>query len=225
MKITRELLKELITETMRENTMILSEARVDLSLDNIMNMLKDKNPKATLQRVGIMTAENPRGVKSDAQSNMKMLQDFKQTLDRSSLDYVEMGGKKYGSPENSLLILNPTKMDIISFGKKYGQAAVIYGQRLKRNYREGQESQYFRIDYYQTEPDGEKDPDYGPQEYYLVDSRDMVVSDDTRQDYYSEIGGRKFYIPFFSEAPEHKMGDESGVVASDPESEIKSYMR
>ena len=53
----------------------------------------------------------------------------------------------------------------------------------------------------------------------------MVVSDDTRTDYYSEIGGKKFYIPFFSDEPPHAMGDEPGAVAADPESELKSYQR
>ena len=56
-------------------------------------------------------------------------------------------------------------------------------------------------------------------------SRDMVVADDTRTDYYSEIGGKKFYIPFFSDEPAHTMGNEPGAVAADPESELKSYMR
>lgn len=224
MKITKELLKSMINETIRENSMLLSEAEVNMSLDDVMRMLNDNSPRAELQRIGIMTAENPRGVASDAQSNIAVLDDFKKTLDDQGLDYVSMGGK-YGSPENSLLILNPSKLDVISFGKKYGQAAVIFGQRLMRNYREGQASVYFRIDYYQTEPDGEEEPAFGPQEYYLVDSRDMVVSDDTRTDYYSEIGGKKFYIPFFSDDPAHAMGDEPGAMPADRESELKSYER
>ena len=224
MKITKELLSKLINEAIRNNSMLLSAAEVTLSLDDVMRMLNDDSPRAELQRIGIMTAENPRGVASDSQSNIEMLDDFKRTLDDKGLDYVLMGGK-YGSPENSLLILNPNKLDVISFGKKYGQAAVIFGQRLRRNYREGQPSVYFRIDYYQTEPDGEEEPAFGPQEYYLVDSRDMVVTDDTRTDYYSEIGGKKFYIPFFSDEPSQAMGDEPGAVAADPESELKSYQR
>ena len=53
----------------------------------------------------------------------------------------------------------------------------------------------------------------------------MVVTDDTRTDYYSEIGGKKFYIPFFSDAPSQAMGTEPGAVAADRESELKSYQR
>ena len=53
----------------------------------------------------------------------------------------------------------------------------------------------------------------------------MVVSDDTRTDYYSEIGGKKFYIPFFSSDPAQAMGTEPGAVAADPESEMKSLQR
>ena len=224
MKITKELLKTLINEAIRKNTMILSEAEVNLTLDEVLKMLSDDSRKAELQRIGIMTAENPRGVASDEESNLNSLNDFKRTLDEKGLDYVSMGGK-YGGPENSLMILNPSKQDIIFFGKKYGQAAVIFGQRLLRNYRKDQKTNYFRIDYYQTEPDGQDEPAYGPQEYYLIDSRDMVVSDDTRTDYYSEIGGKKFYIPFFSSDPAQAMGEEPGAVAADRESELRSFER
>ena len=118
MKITKQFLKKLISETIRENSMILSEAEVSLSLDQVSAMLKDKAPKAKLQRIGIMTAEIPRGVESNPQSNMEAMDSFKQSLDQKDLDYVLMGGK-YGSPENSVLIINPTKLDIIAFGKQY----------------------------------------------------------------------------------------------------------
>ena len=228
MKLTKSMLRDLIKEVISErekHSLILTESEVSLELDRLSAMLGDTSPKSKLQRVGIMTAENPRGMPSNKQSNMQSMMAFKKALDEKGLDYVSMGGR-YGSPENSVFVLNPSKLDIIEMGKQFRQAAVIFGQRLKRNYRQGQDPVYFRMDYYQTQPDGAEDPDYGPQEYYLVDSRDMVVADASAQakkDYYSEIGGKKFYIPFFSDKPEHEMGTEPGAQVFDRESELRSY--
>ena len=228
MKLTRQTLKSMIKEIISEQkskTMILSEAEGNLDLERVVPMLSDKTSKSKLQRVGILTPENPRGMKSSDESNIVSMQTFKKELDSKGLDYISMGGK-YGSPENSVFILNPSKLDVIEMGKKFGQAAVIFGQRLKRNYRQEQDSVYFRLDYYQTNPDGDEEPEYDPQEYYLIDSRDMVVADagaQAKDDYYSEIGGKKFFIPFFSDKAEHEMGTEPGAQVFDKESELKSY--
>ena len=138
-------------------------------------MLQDLNPRASLQRVGILTAENPRGEPADEASNSKRMSNLKGTLDSLGLDYVELAGK-YGGDETSYFILNIKKQDLIDLGKKYGQAAVIGGEKLIRNYREGQTSVYFRLTYYQTEPDGSDEPAFGPQEYYAVEDRDVIVS-------------------------------------------------
>ena len=218
-KILRGIVKEVITEN-KKSSMLLMEAEVSLTVDEVMAKLNDPNRRAELQRVGIMTSENPRGQQSNLQTNRNGLEEFKRDLDQRGLDFVSLGGM-YGNPENSLFILNPTKQDIIDYGKKYGQSAVIFGQRLVRNYRPGQPSIYFRIDYYQTEPDDPKAPPFHPQEYYLVDSRDMMVADASAQqrtDYYSEIGGRKFFIPFFSSDPQHQMSSEPGAQAAVRES-------
>ena len=228
MKLTKQTLKNMIREVISENqnnSWLLTEAEVSMELQQITDMLNDTSLKAPLQRVGIMTGENPRGMESSPELNTQALRDFKSALDSKGLKYVSMGGR-YGSPENSVIIFNPSKSDVIQLGKEFGQAAVIFGQRLKRNYREGQDSVYFRMDYYQTQPDGDEEPDYDPQEYYLVDSRDMIVADasaQSRDDYYSEIGGKKFYIPFFSSDPSHQMGSEPGAQVFDRESELRSY--
>jgi hypothetical protein len=80
------------------------------------------------------------------------------------------------------------------------------------------------LTYYQTEPDGSDEPAFGPQEYYAVDDRDVVVSGKVAQaapDLFSAIGGKKFQIPFFnSNDPSLQMGDESGVYSAE-----KAYRR
>jgi len=217
----KEMIKQVILEG-RKNSVLLEspyllEREVGLSLDDTLKMLQDSNPRAPLQRLGILTAENPRGESADETSNAKRMSDLRNTLDSMGLDYVELAGK-YGGDETSYFVLNIKKQDLVDLGKKYGQAAVIGGEKLIRNYREGQPSVYFRLTYYQTEPDGSEEPAFDPQEYYAVDDRDVIVSGKVAQaatDYFSAIGGKKFQIPFFSGDPKHAMSDETGAFASE----------
>ena len=218
----KQMIKQVILENRQKSVLLespyLVEKQVQLSLDQVLQMLDDPNPRAELQRIGILTAENPRGESADDASNAERMADLRRTLDSAGLDYVELAGK-YGGDETSYFVLNITKQDLIDLGKKYGQAAVIGGEKLVRNYRKGQKSVYFRLTYYQTEPDGSDEPAFGPQEYYAVDDRDVVVSGKVAQaapDLFSAIGGKKFQIPFFnSDDPSLQMGDESGVYSAE----------
>ena len=218
----KNIIKQVILENRKKSVLLespfLIEKQIQLSLDQVLTMLRDPNPRADLQRIGILTAENPRGESADEASNAERMSDLRSTLDSAGLDYVELAGK-YGGDETSYFVLNIKKQDLIDLGKKYGQAAVIGGEKLVRNYREGQRSVYFRLTYYQTEPDGSDEPAFGPQEYYAVDDRDVVVSGKVAQaapDLFSAIGGKKFQIPFFnSDDPSLAMGDESGVYSAE----------
>ena len=219
-KMNREQLKAMIKKVILENrkmTILLHEKEIILSLEEVLKKLQDPNPKAELQRFGILTAENPRGESADETSNSQRMTDLKKELDVAKLDYVELAGK-YGGEETSYFVLNIIKQDLIDLGKKYGQAAVIGGEKLVRGYREDQPSSYFRITYYQTEPDGSEDPPFGPQEYYAVDDREVVVAGQIaqqRQDYFSAIGGKKFFIPFFDPSPQYQMGAEPGAFSAE----------
>ena len=127
--MNKEALKRMIKKVILENrqkSVLLHEKEVNLSLDDVLVMLQDLNPRASLQRVGILTAENPRGEPADEASNSKRMSNLKGTLDSLGLDYVELAGK-YGGDETSYFILNIKKQDLIDLGKKYGQAAVIGG--------------------------------------------------------------------------------------------------
>ena len=220
----KEMIKQVILEGRKNSVLLespyLREAEVDLSLDDVLGMLRDTKPKAKLQRFGILTAENPRGEAADKSSNAKRMSVLRSALDKAGLDYVKLDGK-YGGEETSYFVLNLSKQDLIDLGKKFKQAAVIGGEKLIRNYRENQPSVYFALTYYQTEPDGSEEPAYDPQEYYAVDNREVVVAGpeaDAKTDYFSAIGGKKFVIPFFSDDEGHEMGDEPSPFPAD-----KSY--
>ena len=212
----KKMIKQVILEGRKKSVLLespyLMEKEVQLSLDEVLKMLQDPRPRSELQRIGILTAENPRGEASDQASNAQNMAELRRVLDTQGLDYVELAGQ-YGTPETSYFVLNISKQDLVDLGKEFGQAAVIGGEKLIRNYRPDQSSVYYKLTYYQTEPDGSDEPAFGPQEYYAVDDREVIVSGQVAQqaeDYFSAIDGKKFQIPFFSSDPQHAMGGEKG---------------
>ena len=218
MNLTKNTLKGLIKQVVKESkkpSMILSETQVDMDFTQFKSLLDDRSKKSQLQRLGIMTSENPRGVEADDQMNVALMSGFAKQLDDKGLDYVSIGGK-YGNPENSFIILNPTMLDMVALGKQYGQAVVIFAQKMRRITDAEAPAIHYRFDYVQTEPDGYEEPQYDPQEYYVKDSKDMVVKTDA-DDYYSELQGTKFSIPFFAGAD---MPKERFTTATDVGSEV-----
>jgi|TARA_R110002095_G_scaffold198626_1_gene178128 hypothetical protein len=221
MKLTRNTLENLIKQVVKENkkpSMILSEAHVDMDFKTFKSLLDDRSKKSQLQRIGIMTSENPRGVEASDQMNVGLMKGFAGELDSKGLDYVSIGGM-YGNPENSYIIMNPTMLDMVALGKKYGQAVIIFAQKMRRITDAEAPAVHYRFDYVQTEPDGYEEPAYDPQEYYVKDSRDMVVKTDA-DDFYSELKGTKFSIPFFSTDTSHSRPEERFTIATDVGSEV-----
>lgn len=215
MKLTTERLRSLVKQVIKENKMNLVEEKIGMSFKQLKELLEDPTPKGGVQRLGIMTAENPRGVSSNDEMNAEFMEDFSKVLDKKGMQYVSIGGK-YGNPENSYIIINPTMLDMVEFGKMYGQASVIFAQKIRRSTEENVPAIFFRFDYVQTEPDGYDEPQYDPQEYYVKESQDVIVQTNA-DDYYSEIMGTKFTIPFFQN---RQMPSSRYSTATDVEGEI-----
>ena len=79
MILTRSSLKDLINQVVKENkqpSMILSEVQLDMDFTQLKSLLDDQTKKSQLQRLGIMTSENPRGVEADDQMNAELMSGF-----------------------------------------------------------------------------------------------------------------------------------------------------
>ena len=215
MNLTARRLRSLIKQVVNENKMILVEEQIGMSFEQFKNILDDTSKKGGVQRLGIMTAENPRGMDTDKEQNVDLMQDFSKFLNNKGLQYVAIGGK-YGNPENSYIIINPTMLDMVEFGKMFGQASVIFAQKMRRITMDDSPAVHFRFDYIQTEPDGLDKPKFDPQEYYVVESQDMIMQTDA-DDFYSKLGNTKFTSPFFAN---REMPDERYVTATDVEGEV-----
>ena len=217
MKLTLGKLRDLVNQVVKENRMRLDEEQIDLTFDQFKSILDNPSPKGGVQRLGIMTAENPFGVDQDVKTNVQHMEQFGDLLSKKGLQYVPIGGR-YGNPENSYIIINPTMLDMVEFGKKYGQAVVIFAQKIRRVPSPSEKEHHFRFDYIQTEPDGKDQPKFAPQEYHIKDTKDGIMTT-TADDYYSELDGTKFTIPFFSPT---SVPDKRFAYATDPESEMKA---
>lgn len=137
----------------------------------------------SVKTFAIITWENPKGIKQSKEINEAAQKKLKEILKTGAHSYVQIKGK-YGNLENPVFIMNISKSDAIGIGKDGDQDSIIYGTINKP------EDITFEMVYM----DGRK-----PEIRHIWKSLDK----DT-EDYYSEIKGRKFIIPFFDDAFENK---------------------
>jgi hypothetical protein len=133
--------------------------------------------------VGIITGYNPSSVPHAKTYNKTMNKQLMSDLRAGGYGPLKIRGKFGGNPEDSFLIRNITREELIALGQKYGQDAVIWGQK-----RENPEGAYFDWEYI----------DHGE----TVQHRSVSVAQPdvrNRNDFYSQKSGRKFTIPFFDD--------------------------
>ena len=148
----------------------------------------------TIDTVGILTAQNPGGQPGTPAENREANKSLMADLVGSNYGVIPIEGS-YGGPENSFLVPNITREDAVGLGIKYGQEAVIWGQKASQ---EGVEP-YFTFEYIA----GDK----------TIQTRDVSLGGteiQDREDFYSSKKGRKFYIPFFDDAYEGAKPSDGG---------------
>tara|TARA_R100001509_G_C4873421_1_gene217638 strand:+ start:893 stop:1645 length:753 start_codon:yes stop_codon:yes gene_type:complete len=177
----RKTVKSLIREVKQQNYMNLIN---ESGFTRVRQMMMGMAP--AIDTLGIMTAENPGGVQADDKENKKLNKQFAGDLASMAYGFIPIEGS-YGGPENSFIIPNMTREDIVKLGKKYGQEAVIWGSKVTEEVGEP----YFTFEYIEGDN--------------TIQTRDVSLGGATAQDkedFYSSKKGRKFYIPFFDDAYE-----------------------
>ena len=129
---------------------------------------------------------------------------MKAQLRDMQIGYTDIGGS-FGGPEKSILIMNISRDDLTQLGLGLGQEAVIWGQKER----------------------GENNDPFYSFEYIegttTIQSRVVSMSDvsvQSREDFYSEKAGRKFWIPFFEDEYEGARPSMGGRRISFEKSEI-----
>lgn len=143
MKLTKDALRSLIKEVAAErrgDSMLLSEQLSDEppaedvpqekdSYDEIISILEGHN--ASVSTIGIMSGQNPMAQEASAEVNSQLDYKLKQDLMDIGLEFVPIGGM-FGSREDSVLILNPSRDQMHDLNRKYRQWGYVWGQELPK---------------------------------------------------------------------------------------------
>ena len=179
-KHLRQLLSEVKAERPTERKIIVYEAKFSHIRQIMMGVIP------SIDMVGILTAENPGGHPADRKANKENLKTLERDLRGMNYGFHKIQGK-FGSDEDSMLVPNMTREDAVALGIKYGQEAVIWGEKMT----DDNDDPFFRFSYIEGDD--------------TVQNRDISLSGQevqARDDYFSQSQGRKFFIPFFDDAYE-----------------------
>jgi hypothetical protein len=141
----------------------------------------------SINTFAIITAENPQGQKLSDNVNKVLNIKLRDDLVSGRYGYKQITGR-YNSMENPYFINRISKDDALSLGRKYDQESIVYGEKN----------------------------DTGGMNFYLLEcstgeamgERKVFVTLENPSDYYSEVSGVKFVIPFF--AIEEFIKDQQG---------------
>jgi hypothetical protein len=134
---------------------------------------------------GIITAENPAGKPASKLANRQAMNKLKAKLSGFGLPVVEVKGK-FGVDETSFVVEGISQADLTKLGKEFGQQSVIHMEGGKATYLEGTKA----VD--------------------VVDRKKITEASDAT-DFFTELAGKKFQIPFFQDIAQ-KMEDASIIL-------------
>ena len=175
MKLTKQLLRRLIRETIREGRMNLVESK-QMNFTQIMDILRGNTDVKT---VGIMSGQNPMAQQSDPQTNAMLAQKLLAKIKQMQLTPIKVKGVFAGHPEESVIILDPTKRQMHDLNAEFGQWGFVWGFRMGNH-------MHFSMEKMHT-PELSSDPEMAALEkahYEAGDLGSMVPSD---SNYASEI--------------------------------------
>jgi hypothetical protein len=140
MKLTREKLKSLVKQVLKESKMnLVEELDSDSSFEGIYAKMADPEGPA---QWAFITAHNPPGKSKHGKgfgwNNQKEQNKLISDLNSLGYKFVSGHGVYGGQPEESLLVFSNSdkndfkfKMDMIKLGKKYLQDAIVYAEKYK----------------------------------------------------------------------------------------------
>ena len=84
--------------------------------------------------LGIITAHNPQGKKLSRKENKKLNDRLWSDLRIADYDPWPVQGNYQGHKENSFLIPDISRGELVKYAKKYNQAAVIWAKKVDKGY-------------------------------------------------------------------------------------------
>jgi len=164
-----------------ENTSEIEET----GYTKIARILRGTRP--SIKKLAILSAENPHGKKQSEEKNKIATEKLQKFLDEGSYGYKKIKGH-YEYPETSFIIFNISMDSTIEIGAKYDQDTVIYGEVKNVDDENNTYMEFKIIGSDKTKPD----------EYQQVlKTTSVFVNRDNAEDLYSQIGDKKFVLPFY----------------------------
>lgn len=188
-------LRAIIFETKKE---LLNES----GFSRIRQIMLGRVP--SIDSIGILTAENPEGKRLSPEENSALMKKMKIQLRDMQVGYTDLAGS-FGGSEKSILIMNISRDDLTQLGLGLDQEVIIWGQKE----RDENNDPFYSFEYIEGTT--------------TIQTRAVSMSDasvQSREDFYSEKSGRKFWIPFFEDEYEGAEPSMGGRRISFEKSEI-----
>lgn len=158
-----------------------------------MRGLRDK-----IETMAFLSPENPCGEPLSAEENAKRYRRLIRLLKDGFYGYRKIKGK-YGVEENSFMIYNISKKDAIELGEKFEQESILFGQKM------GNQMLFQVIKSFNCSGNDVVGDVVGERKVFLTLDKDS-------DDFFSEVGGRKFRIPFYDAEYEDAEWDGGAIV-------------
>jgi hypothetical protein len=169
MRIKKSKLKQIIREELNE----AGFARTRQAMTGVV---------PTIETIAFLTGENPGGEPAPRAVNKENNAALEKSLRAGNYGFRKIKGK-FGSPEKSFMVMNIPRSEATALGQDLGQESIIWGRR-----EEDEEGAYFNFEYIEGET--------------TIQTRQVSMSGrdvQDRDDFYSQVKGRKFLIPFFDD--------------------------
>jgi hypothetical protein len=140
--------------------------------------------RKNIKTLAILTAENPYGESATKSYNKRANSDLEKTLSEGGYGYRKVKGS-YAGEENSFIVNNISQDEALNIGKKYEQDSVIFGEVVKKD----DEKVYMVFRMIGTDPN----KNFGE----VMGETKVFVNRENADDFYSEVNGRKFVLPFY----------------------------
>jgi len=178
-------MKKIITITESQLFDLINEVINESRYSSVAKTLRGGIRKS-IKTIAILTGENPYGKKASKQYNKEANERLEDILVSGRYGYRKVKGS-YGSLENSYIVNNISLDSAISLGEKFNQDSIVYGEVV------GGDNDEIYMTFKMVGTDPNKPDEYQNE----IGNTDVFVSRDNAEDFYSEVGGRKFVLPFY----------------------------
>jgi hypothetical protein len=160
----------------------------------VANIMRGNVP--SVKTLTFITGENPKGIQATPEYNKDANARLQSILGTGQWGYEKIRGK-YGNVENTFLVRNMKKDDALMYGKSFNQDSVIFGNYFQEG---GHYGMLFQMISTQPETFGD-----------VMGERKVFINRGDESDFYSEVKGRRFQIPFFDVEKKVKGDKDKGI--------------